>query len=41
MPYDLDDVNLSEYKHLVSELQDWNHIKDLCGKLALKMFQKR
>ena len=37
MPYDLDDVDLSEYKHLVLELQDWNHIKTLCGNLALKM----
>ena len=41
MPYDLDDVDLSEYTRLVPELQDWNHIKELCGDLALKMFQKR
>ena len=40
MPYDLDDVDLSEYKHLVPELQDWNHIKSLCGNLALKMFKE-
>ena len=26
LPYDLDDVNLSEYRHLVSELQNWEHI---------------
>ena len=40
MPYDLDDVDLSEYKHLVPELQDWNHIKALCGNIAVKMFQE-
>ena len=26
LPYDLDDVNLSDYRHLVSELQNWEHI---------------
>ena len=41
MPYDLDDVDLSEYKHLVPELQDWNRIRALSGKLALIMFKKR
>ena len=40
LPYDLDDVDLSEYKHLVPELQDWNHIKALCGSIAVKMFQE-
>ena len=40
MPYDLDDVDLFEYKHLVPELQDWNHIKALCGSIAVKMFQE-
>ena len=41
MPYDLDDVDLSEYKQLIPEWRDWNHIKELCGNLALSMFQKR
>ncbi len=38
LPYDLDEVELSEYKHLIAELQDWNRIKACCGNLALKMF---
>lgn len=41
MPYDLDDVDLSEYKHLIPELQDWNRIRAFSEKLALIMFQKR
>lgn len=41
LPYDLDDVDLSEYKHLVPELQDWNQVKERCGSLAVKMFRMR
>ena len=41
LPYDLDDVDLTEYKNLIPELQDLKHIKSLCGNLALKMFQQR
>ena len=39
VPYDLDDVDLSEYKHLVPELQDWNFITARCRHLAMEMFQ--
>lgn len=38
MPYDLDSVDLSEYKHLKTEYQDWNVIKVKCRKLAELLF---
>lgn len=38
MPYDLDSMDLSEYKHLKSEYQDWEVIKTRCRKLAELLF---
>lgn len=35
LPYDLDDTNLAEYKHLSAELQDWNHVRSICAHLAV------
>lgn len=35
LPFDIDDTNLAEYKHLVKEYQDWNHIKELCAHIAV------
>ena len=38
MPYDLDSMDLSEYKHLKAEYQDWGAIKTMCRKLAELLF---
>jgi hypothetical protein len=35
LPYDLDDTNLVEYKHLSTEFQDWNHVRSICAHLAV------
>ncbi len=35
LPYDLDDMNLVEYKHLSAEFQDWNHVRSICAHLAV------
>jgi hypothetical protein len=35
LPYDLDDTNLAEYKHLSTEFQDWNHVRSICAHLAV------
>ena len=34
LPYDLDDTDLTQYKHLTKEYQDWNVIKAKCAALA-------
>ena len=38
MPYDLDDTDLTQYKHLKTEYQDWNRVKARCAKLAELIF---
>lgn len=40
MPYDLDDTDLSEYRQLVPEWQDWNRVKDFCAELATKLLRQ-
>ena len=35
LPFDLDDTNLSEYKHLIKEYQDWNNIRRICSQIAV------
>lgn len=37
LPYDLDDTDLTEYKRLSPEFQDWNAVKNLCGHLATEV----
>ena len=39
MPYDLDDVDLSEYKRLVADFQDWRHVQEACGRIALMLLK--
>ena len=39
MPYDLDGTDLSEYKRLVPEWQDWNKIQSFCGVLAAELLK--
>lgn len=38
MPYDLEGVNLSEYKHLKKDWHDWNVVKALSRKYAVAIF---
>ena len=35
LPFDLDDTNLAEYKHLVKDYQDWNRIAEQCAHVAV------
>ena len=39
MPYDLDETNLAEYKHLKSEYQDWTVVKQRCAQLSELLFK--
>jgi hypothetical protein len=35
LPFDLDETDLSQYKHLDPQYQDWNHIRDICSHIAV------
>ena len=35
LPYDLDETDLSQYKHLDAQYQDWNHVRDICAHIAV------
>ena len=35
LPYDLDETDLSQYKHLDRQYQDWNHVRDICAHIAV------
>ncbi len=37
LPFDLDDTNLAEYKHLIKEYQDWNNIRQICSGIAVNV----
>ena len=37
LPFDLDDTDLAEYKHLVKEYQDWNNIRQICSEIAINV----
>jgi len=38
IPYDLDDTDLAQYKHLKKEYQDWSAVKAHCAALAEMIF---
>lgn len=38
LPFDLEATELSEYKHLVRELQDWDFVKRRCADLGMLIF---
>lgn len=40
LPFDLDSVNLSEYKHLAPEWQDWSRVRSACGACATLLFDR-
>ena len=35
LPFDLDDTDLSQYKHLDEKYQDWNRVRDICAHIAV------
>lgn len=39
MPYDLEKTDLTEYRRLHSDWQDWNRVKDVCATIAADLFQ--
>ena len=40
MPFDLDGTDLTEYKRLVPEWQDWEKVRIFCGELAAALLRK-
>lgn len=38
LPYDLDELDLSEYRDLAAEWQDWGRVKAACGRVAVAVF---
>lgn len=40
LPYDLEETNLAEYKHLAPEWQDWNAVKTVCAQCAVTLFER-
>lgn len=39
LPYDLETTHLDEYKNLGKPWTDWNHVRHICGQLALAIFE--
>lgn len=35
LPFDLDDTDLSQYKHLEPRFQEWSHVCDICAHIAI------
>jgi len=40
LPFDLDKVNLSEYKHLSPQWQDWSRVRSACTTCATLIFDR-
>lgn len=40
LPYDLDDVNLSEYKQLLPKWHDWTAVQSVCASCATLIFDR-
>jgi hypothetical protein len=40
LPYDLDEVNLAEYKHLASMWHDWSAVQSACAACATLIFDR-
>lgn len=38
LPYDLDELDLSEYRDLAARWQDWGRVKASCGTMAVAVF---
>ena len=40
LPYDLDETDLSQYKNLDRQYQDWNHVRDICAHIAVAVIHQ-
>jgi hypothetical protein len=40
VPYDLDQLDLTEYRRLHPDWQDWNRVKEVCAKIAVDLFAR-
>ena len=40
VPYDLDDIELREYKHLDQRWHDWESVKATCASAAIDLFER-
>lgn len=40
LPYDLEEMNLTEYKQLDQKWRDWNHVKAVCAHCATVIFDR-
>jgi len=40
LPYDLDDVDLAEYKHLAARWHDWSAVQAACAACAVLIFDR-
>ncbi|MGH9832516.1 MAG: hypothetical protein ACRD9Y_05820, partial [Blastocatellia bacterium] len=40
MPYDLEETDLTEYRRLQPKWHDWNRVKEVCGAIAVELFQR-
>ncbi len=40
MPYDLEQTDLSEYRRLHPEWQDWRRVQEVCAKIASDLFNR-
>ncbi len=40
MPYDLEEVELSEYKNLDAKWQDWENVRAACARCAVVIFER-
>ncbi len=38
LPYDLEELDLSEYRDLAFQWQDWERVKAACGTIAVAVF---
>ena len=38
LPYDLDELDLSEYRDLAPQWQDWGKVRAACGRMAVAVF---
>ena len=40
LPYDLGELDLSEYRDLAREWLDWDRVKSACGRVAIAIFDR-
>jgi hypothetical protein len=40
LPYDLDGTNLTEYRRLHADWQDWSRVQEVCARIAADLFRR-